>query len=116
MRIFWKLYLLFFAIPFPMIIYYPLSLMAWYRGSWWAITLLVLSLVLWSLVLFTLYKRWVASPISAKSATGSLLRERAIKNAEIVSVRKIKSSMVDLEELALRTQMLNLSGTPIFVD
>lgn len=116
MRIFWKLYLLFFAIPFPMIIYYPLSRMASYRGSWWAITLLVLSLVLWSLVLFKLYKRWVASPIAAKSAIGSLLREGAIKNAEIVSVRKVKSSKEDVEELALRTRMLNFSGTPILVD
>src|SRR5690606_22117172 len=116
MSIFWKLYMLFFAVPFPMILYYPLSGVASTRGPWWAMLLLSLSVVLWVVVLIKLYKQWVAFPIEAKSNTASLLRDGAIKNAEILSVRKIKSHSEDMDELELRTKMLNFSGTPILVD
>jgi len=116
MRTFWKLYMLFFAIPFPMIIYYPLSGMTSSTKPWWAMMLLILSLVLWSVVLIKLYKQWVAYPIKAKSTIESLLREGSIKNAEILSVRKVKSHKEEMNELELRTRMLNFSGTPILVD
>ena len=116
MRTFWKLYMLFFAIPFPMIIYYPLSGMATSTKPWWAMMLLILSVVLWSVVLIKLYKQWVAYPIKAKSTIESLLRDGSIKNAEILSVRKVKSRKEDMNELELRTRMLNFSGTPILVD
>src|SRR5690606_21297299 len=116
MRTFWKLYMLFFAIPFPMIIYYPLSGMPSSTKPWWAMMLLILSLVLWSVVLIKLYKQWVAYPIKAKSTIESLLREGSIKNAEILSVRKVKSHKEEMNELELRTRMLNFSGTPILVD
>lgn len=116
MRTFWKLYMLFFAIPFPMIIYYPLSGMTSSTKPWWAMMLLIISFVLWSVVLIKLYKQWVAYPIKAKSTIESLLREGSIKNAEILSVRKVKSRKEEMNELELRTRMLNFSGTPILVD
>jgi len=118
MSTFWKLYMLFFAVPFPMILYYPIVGGGTGTGSspWLALTILGLSVILWSTVLIKLFGQWILFPVSLKSNVESLLREGALVDAEILKVKKGKPVAPDTENLQLTVRMENFSGTPIQAD
>src|SRR3546814_15864022 len=62
--IFWTLYAFFFAVPFPMILYYPISYGGGTRhvstlsNPYWALTYLAGSLVLWGFLSIRYFRLW----------------------------------------------------------
>ena len=70
LSIFWMLYMLFFAIPFPMLLYYNIksdnmpNLMD--SNPWYSLTLLAISILLWTVLLIGYYQKWVIRTFSIK--------------------------------------------------
>ncbi|AWO01106.1 hypothetical protein DLD77_05045 [Chitinophaga alhagiae] len=85
-KYFWIIYALFFAIPFPMIIYYNTGYRLDDTGSnpWLALFYLLLSVVAWALVLWSFFRGFILGPVKAKQDVAYLLREGARKEAVIV--------------------------------
>lgn len=117
MSYFWKIYIFFFAVPFPMILYYSISYQSEIRDDganpWLALSYLLISLVLWTIVLYKLYQRWIAFTLRAKSNIESLLRNGAVKDAEIIAVKLLKPIAKDVESLEVSVQFVNFSGTAV---
>gem|GEM_PF-6196941 len=71
--------MLFFAIPFPMILYYSIN---YNRGiandgtePWLAMIYLFISVFLWLMVLYQLYRLFIAQALKAKAKVKFLLKE-----------------------------------------
>lgn len=92
--IFWILYMLFFAIPFPMILYYnikgddptDLSLV----NPWLALGILAVSLILWIIILTGYFRKWILSNFTAKKYIEYLNKNGVPRKAEIIEAVKIK--------------------------
>ncbi|MCL4640240.1 MULTISPECIES: hypothetical protein [Olivibacter] len=117
MSYFWKAYMFFFAVPFPMILYYSINYNSEIRGDgtnpWLALTYLLISLVLWTIVLYKLYQRWIALTLQTKSNIESLLRDGVLKDGEIVDVKTLKPVAKDVETLEVSVRFENFSGTKV---
>lgn len=105
-KYFWIVYALFFAIPFPMIIYYNTGYRLDGTGTdpWLALFYLLLSMVAWALVLWSFFRSFIWAPVRAKRDVAYLLREGARKEAVIVQADQ-KGPMVD----GFHTYVLTLS-------
>ncbi|GGG82430.1 hypothetical protein GCM10007415_14130 [Parapedobacter pyrenivorans] len=118
--VFWTLYALFFAVPFPMILYYPIT----YGGGgtrhvftlsnpYWALAYLAGSVVLWGLLLVRYFRLWVIRPLQEERALQQLAREGVPRDAEVVSAKNIGKQVQGHPEVQLEVQFENISGTPI---
>lgn len=116
--IFWTLYSLFFAIPFPMIIYYSTSnpddinsLRA--SNPWLSLGIVAASILLWLVVLVVFYQKWVLIYFNYKKNIEYLKKEGEPREARILSVKKLawKGAKMDAYELGLSFK--NLVGTEI---
>ncbi|MEH6308917.1 hypothetical protein RYH73_24915 [Olivibacter sp. CPCC 100613] len=100
-----------------MILYYSINYGSEMRGDgtnpWLALSYLLISLILWGIVLYKLYQRWVAFTLRAKSNIESLLRDGTVRNAEIVDVKTLKPIATGVESLEISVQLENFSGTKI---
>lgn len=74
-KYFWTIYMLFFAIPFPMLIYYNASygIDGEDTGPWLALTYVLLSAIAWGLVVWGLFNSLVLTPFRQKKAVQYLL-------------------------------------------
>ncbi|KFF19709.1 hypothetical protein [Chryseobacterium sp. JM1] len=115
--IFWMLYMLFFAVPFPMILYYnikdaePPFLND--TNPWLAVGLLGLSVLLWSIVLLSWFYKWIVVNFIAKRNVIHLAKHGVRRKAEILEAVKISKpgSQYDTYELVLAFK--NLVNTDI---
>jgi hypothetical protein len=106
--IFWMLYMLFFAIPFPMLLYYniksenPLDIEG--ANPWLSLGLVALSMVLWSILLAGYYRKWVLQVFSAKRNM-----ERLKKNGVHREARILESVNLSKPNAGYNTYELSLS-------
>jgi hypothetical protein len=106
--IFWMLYMLFFAIPFPMLLYYgiksenPLDI----EGSdpWLSLGLVALSVVFWIIVLAGFYRKWVLRVFSAKRNI-ELLKQNGVHREALI----LESTNISEPNAGYNTYELNLS-------
>ncbi len=119
MNLFWKIFVaaqtLFFAIPFPMLIYYNASYGKedGVSGPWMAMVCLLLSVILWGSVLWLLFRRLVLKPFREKKILEHVLDKGArveglILESEIRG-RRANGSVIQYILFSLR----NFSGEEI---
>ena len=120
MSVFWALYAFFFAVPFPMILYYPI----YYGGGglrhvstlsspYWALAYLAVSLVLWSWLLIRYFRLWILRPIHEERALRQLVREGIPREAEVVASRTLEKKVQGFPEIQVVLEFENISGTSI---
>lgn len=117
LSIFWIIYMLFFAIPFPMFIYYNTkddsipNLMG--DNPWYSLFILVLSILFWSILLIGYYQKWVVRTFLIKRNIEKLKTNGEPREAKILESIRIhkKGPAYDTYELTL--QFKNLSGSVV---
>jgi hypothetical protein len=117
-QIFWMLYALFFAVPFPMILYYSINNEQDLRSlqdksPWFALTLVTLSIVLWLIVLTGFLRKWVLKVLSAKNNIEKLKKEGVTREAKIITSTKLSKPGRGYDTYELQLSFKNLSGTEI---
>lgn len=116
--IFWTLYSLFFAIPFPMIIYYSTSNLDDIKSltqsnPWLSIGFLAASIIMWLVVLVVFYQKWVLNVFTSKKNIEHLKKEGEPREARILSVNKLSPAIAKMDTYELRLSFKNLVGTEI---
>ena len=115
--IFWTLYSLFFAIPFPMIIYYSTnsddinSLRD--RDPWLSLGIVAASILLWLIVLVVFYQKWVLNVFTSKKNIEYLKKEGEPREARILAVNKLSKEGAKMDTYELGLSFKNLVGTEI---
>ncbi|WP_142687995.1 hypothetical protein [Chitinophaga polysaccharea] len=114
---FWIIYMLFFAIPFPMLIYYNTEYgTAGENGGskpWLALVLLGLSAVLWLILIQGWFRRWIVLPFTMRGNIMRLLKEGVRKDARIVSSKKLPAAGKDVDTREIVCSLQNFVGTEI---
>ncbi len=120
MSVFWSLYMFFFAVPFPMFLYYSIN----YSGGgqrhvgslsspYLALAYLALAVVCWCWLFFRYFRQWIVSPIREERQLAALLKTGVPREATVVT-SEAKGKPVDgYPQLAVTLRFDNLSGTPI---
>lgn len=107
--------MLFFAVPFPMILYYSINynsgIISNGTDPWLAMLYLLISVGLWLMVLYQLYRLFIAETLKAKAKVEFLLKKGVHVDAEIVDVKVLKPLAETVESLDLTVQFNNFSGT-----
>lgn len=116
--IFWTIYSLFFAIPFPMIIYYSTNNTDDIKSlndsdPWLSLGILVASILLWLAVLVVFYQKWVLIYFNYKKNIEYLKREGEPREARILSVKKLSQAGAKMDSYELELSFKNLVGTEI---
>lgn len=96
---FWSLYMLFFAVPFPMILYYNIKSESSdidYSSPWMAIGILLASLILWGILLWGYFYKWILINFIAKRNIERLKENGIPRTAEILSVESTSKDAYDL--------------------
>lgn len=115
---FWLLFMLFFAIPFPMLIYYatqaevPVS-SSMDKDPITALIVLGISVVLWGLLIIGYFKNWILSVFIAKRNIEYIKGNGAIRQAEILSSEKISKPGSKREVYELTLSFKNLADSTI---
>lgn len=114
-KYFWTAYVLFFAIPFPMIIYYNTGYGNEGEGTspWLALFYLLLSVILWGYLLQSWLRSWVFGPFRSRRDIKYLLREGVRKDATILKSRKTGTGRKGYSLQGLTVSFHNFSGTNI---
>ncbi|WP_139378540.1 hypothetical protein [Parapedobacter luteus] len=119
MSLFWALYAFFFAVPFPMFLYYSICYSGGQRfvsslsAPYWALVYLVVSVVLWSWLLARYFGQWFIAPAKELRQMNQLLRTGVIRDAEVVASRTAGKAGKNPQQLAVTLRFNNLSGVPI---
>jgi hypothetical protein len=113
LSLFWWLFLFFWAVPFPMIMYYPMSSMSAGSPPMWAFIWLGLSLILWILLLRAIFRGIVLKPFSARQNLANLMKNGDLLNAKIISSTKLQQEIPGIDKYQLGLELQNFVGTPI---
>lgn len=111
------LFMLFFAIPFPMILYYniksenPPDLAG--TNPWIALSLVVLSMGLWIYLLTGYFRNWILSVFSTKRNMELLKKNGVPREAKIISSAKIPNKSTEYDIYELELSFKNLVNTEI---
>lgn len=118
---FWLVYLTFFAIPFPMIIYYATQdgseethLLE--KSPVTALIMLGISVVLWCLLFSGYFKNWIGSVLREKRNIEQIKADGVLRNAEILSVEKTSKPGAGIDSYALKLSFKNLADTTVQVN
>lgn len=113
---FWGAFLLFFALPFPCILYFGTSWpvqLADRSAPWLALLLLALSLILWLALLLAFLHYLLLGPVRALHRVRSILTEGEPRNALITQAEQTGVHVRGFAQWKLQLSFRNLSGTPI---
>ncbi|MCF7752228.1 hypothetical protein KQ945_15815 [Bacillus subtilis subsp. subtilis] len=116
MLYFWVAYLLFFAIPFPCILYYTLGYPvadAARAAPPWPGALLAVSLLLWGLLAAAYAWTLLLSPFRARRRTRAIQRAAIRRRAHVLQAQDTGRRMRGWPVWSLTLAFDNLSGTPI---
>lgn len=117
--IFWILYMLFFAIPFPMILYYSINYSEEVYSTdrlsspVFSLILLGISIVLWAILLLRYFRKWVLATFRLKDDLNNIQKRGLLKEATVVSAVKTGSIVDHNTEYDVVFSFENLAGTPI---
>jgi hypothetical protein len=117
LSIFWILYMLFFAIPFPMLLYYNIksdnmpNLME--SSPLFALSLVAVSILLWIILLIGYYRKWVIRTFSIKKNIEKLKTTGEPREAKIIEAAKVSKSNAAYDTYELTLQFKNLVSSEI---
>jgi hypothetical protein len=115
---FWLVFMLFFAIPFPMIIYYaaqsdmevtPLL----DKNPVTALIILAISVIMWGLLLAGYFYRYIIFVFVARRNMEKLKADGVRRQAEILSSEKISTTAGKLDTWDMKLSFKNLADTTI---
>lgn len=113
-KYFWLIYTLFFAIPFPMLIYYnTMDEETGLTNPWLALGFLALSVVLWVIVLIDWCKKWVLATFIMRKNMLRLLKDGVIKDARVLSKKEIGTTGNGSIVTEVTCTLKNFVGTDI---
>ncbi|PSM14477.1 hypothetical protein [Stenotrophomonas maltophilia] len=113
---FWGAFLLFFALPFPCILYFGTSwpvALADRSAPWLSLLLLVLSLAAWLSLLFAFLHFLLLGPPRALHRVRSILADGEPRDALIEHAEQTGVHVRGFAQWKLQLSFQNLSGTPI---
>ncbi|WP_345146783.1 hypothetical protein [Flavobacterium ginsengiterrae] len=115
---FWLLYMLFFAIPFPMILYYAINSefdisTLKDKNPWLALSLVGASIILWLIVIIGFFQKWILQLSSTKRSLENIKRNGLMREAKIISAVKISRAGAKHAIYDLELQFKNLADTEI---
>lgn len=115
---FWMLYMLFFAVPFPMILYYSINSEYDSAGlkdnnPWLALTILALSVIAWLMLLAGYFRKWVLLIFVAKRNMEQIKNNGVHREAKILNSAALTSPEPGYKSYALKLSFKNLVGTEI---
>lgn len=118
MSFFWLVVMLFFAIPFPMLIYYAVQdesnrTVAYYEDPVTALTILGLSIVLWAVLFTGYFHNWILNVFIAKRNIEQIKIEGVNRRAEILSAVKNLNTNSKTDSYDLKIAFRNLADTTI---
>jgi hypothetical protein len=116
LSIFWIIYILFFAIPFPMLMYYNTkenipNLVD--SGAWYSLTVVFISILFWAVLLIGYYRKWVIRTFSIKRNIEKLKITGEPREAKILASAKISKSGAAYDTYELILQFKNLVGSTV---
>jgi len=116
--IFWALYMLFFAIPFPMFLYYGINsefdvATLKDKNPYIALGYLALSVILWLIVLIGYFKKWIVQIFITKRNLENIKKSGVQREAKIMSAVKISRPNAKLNTYELELCFKNLADTEI---
>ncbi|MBO9584933.1 MAG: hypothetical protein J7574_12305 [Flavobacterium sp.] len=116
--IFWALYMLFFAIPFPMILYYSINsefdvTTLKDKDPYWALGFVLLSILLWLTLLLGYFKKWIVQVFITKNNLEKIKRNGLRREAEIISSKKTSKPNSRFDDYELKLSFKNLANTEI---
>jgi len=115
---FWLLYMLFFAIPFPVFMYYAINsefdvTTLKDKNPWLALGLAALSVILWLIVLLGYFQKWILQIFITKRNLENIKRNGLNREAKIISAVKISGPKAKYNTYELELLFKNLSDTEI---
>lgn len=115
---FWLIFMLFFAIPFPMLMYYAID--GDHNPDWLlhkdpvtALVILGISVALWGLLITGYFKNWILSVFITKRNMEKIKSHGLIRQAEILSSQKVSGSGDKIDTYELNLSFKNLADTTI---
>jgi hypothetical protein len=114
-KYFWVIYILFFAIPFPLFIYYMTvyGLVEPDTHPWLAMIYLALSVVLWIILLAGWFRKWVLLPFVVQKNIRGLLTVGVGKDARIIKSQPLLSGANGFDTKEIVCTLTNFVGTEI---
>jgi hypothetical protein len=115
---FGALYMLFFAIPFPMLIYYSVNSefdVTTLKDSnpWLALSILAVSVILWLLVLTGYFRKWILQIYISKRNIEQLKSKGIAREAKILNAVKTSKPDAKYNTYELELSFKNLADTEI---
>lgn len=115
---FGALYMLFFAIPFPMIIYYSVNSefdvnTLKDKDPWLALSIFSVSIILWLIVLLGYFHKWILQIFISKRNIERLKNKGVSREAKIVRAKKTSKPDAKWNTYELELSFKNLAGTEI---
>ncbi|SKD09500.1 hypothetical protein SAMN05660461_5389 [Chitinophaga ginsengisegetis] len=114
---FWFIYMLFFAIPFPMLIYYntEYGVIDGDGGTapWLALTWLAVSAILWIILIQGWFRKWIILPFIMRGNILRLLKEGVKKNARVLTSKELPAEGKDVVTREITCSLENFCGTGI---
>ncbi|MCD0465085.1 hypothetical protein [Flavobacterium sp. ENC] len=115
---FWALYMLFFAIPFPMFMYYAINsefdtTTLKDKNPYMALGYLALSLILWLILLIGYFKKWILQIFITRNTLEKIKKTGVQREAKIINVVKISKPKAKFTTYELELCFKNLSDTEI---
>jgi len=116
LSIFWIIYMLFFAIPFPMLMYYNTkedipNLVD--SNAWYPLTVLVISILFWAILLIGYYRKWVIRTLLIKRNIEKLKTTGEAREAKILTSAKVSKAGAAYDTYELTLQFKNLVGSTV---
>ncbi|QLC64918.1 hypothetical protein LPB248_01095 [Flavobacterium sp. LPB0248] len=115
---FWVLYMLFFAIAFPMILYYAINsdldindLKT--KDPYWALGVVLLSVILWLILLIGYLYKWIIQVFVNKNNLEKIKLNGLRREAEIISSKKSSKFNSKFDNYQLKLCFKNLANTEI---
>ncbi|SDK55852.1 hypothetical protein SAMN04487898_109128 [Pedobacter sp. ok626] len=118
---FWLVYLTFFALPFPMIIYYGTQdgseeTHFLEKSPVTALIMLGISVALWCLLFTGYFKNWIGSVFREKRNIEQIKADGVLRKAEILSAEKTAKPYAGIDSYALKLSFKNLADTTVLVN
>lgn len=116
--IFWIIYMLFFAIPFPMLLYYNIKSETdiselKYENPWLALSLLAISIIIWTILLTGYFRRWFLQIFISKRNIEHIKSKGVRREAKILSAVKTSSPNAKYNTYDLELSFKNLADSDI---
>lgn len=115
---FWAIYMLFFAIPFPIIMYYAINSefdvsTLKDKNPWLAISILILSVFLWLILFIGYFRKWILKIFITKRNLEKIKIKGVVRDAKIIKAIKTSKSGAKFNTYELELLFKNLADTEI---